>query len=307
MAQLAQIAEAQIVALCDPSREQVEHCRRQFPHLSDLPVFEDYRQMLENNEIDAVEISTPHNQHFNQLVHSFASGKHVFVEKPFVSNPTEAAEAIKARDRSGKIGLLAYQRHTQAEFRWIRQRILSGALGEVQGINALLCQEWKRFTEGSWRQDPAQSCGGMLNDSGSHILDVLHWCTGLEPESVSSYGDNRGAPVDINSAITIRFRNGAIGTVTVMGDAQHWLEDLTIWCERGSFLLRNGKLTLVENDGSKIHAEDIRGGSNPDANFIAAIQGKEEVHSPFEAALPVLKLTAAVYESMSDGGRPVAI
>ena len=62
----------------------------------------------------------------------------------------------------------------------------------------------------------------MLNDSGSLILDVLHWCTGLEPETVAAFGNERGAPVDINSAITVRFKGGALGTVTIMGDAPNW-------------------------------------------------------------------------------------
>jgi len=307
MTNLAKIPEAEIVALAEPSEAQIDQCRRQFPHLADVPVFADYREMLAKVELDAVEISTPHDQHFAQLIDSFAAGKHVFVEKPFVGTPEEAAESIAARDRSGKVGLLAYQRHTQAEFRWIRAKIQSGEYGRVQGVSALLGQEWKRFTDGSWRQDPKQSGGGMLNDSGSHILDVLHWCTGLEPETVAAFGNERGAPVDINSAITVRFKGGALGTVTIMGDAPNWHEDLTIWLDKGAFYLRQGKLTIVEEDGSRILAEEIRGGSNPNANFINAILGKEEVQSPFEAALPVLKLTAAVYRSQAQNGAPVAV
>ncbi len=307
MSQLSKIPDVEIVALVDPSSDQIKACRHQFPNLADVPTFENHKAMLAEASVDAVEISTPHDQHFAQLRDSFEANKHVFIEKPFVSNPEQAMQAIEARDSSGKIGLLAYQRHTQAEYQWIRRKVQGGELGAVQGVSALLCQEWKRFTTGSWRQDLLQSGGGMLNDSGSHILDVLHWCTGLQPETVTAYGNDRGAPVDINTAIAVRFIGGALGTITIMGDAQNWHEDFTIWCEKGSVFMRNGKLTLIEEDGSRIQAEEIRGGSNPNANFINAILGKEEVLSPFEAALPVLRLTAAIYKSIEGGGQPVTV
>lgn len=304
---LAAIPEAEVVALADPSSEQLDRCRAQFPKLESVPTVSDYRELLEMPDVDAVEISTPHDQHFEQLMASFAKGKHVLIEKPFVGSPEQAESAIKARDESGKVGLLAYQRHTQAEFRWLRKRIQAGELGQIQGVAALLGQEWKRFTNGTWRQDPDQSGGGMLNDSGSHILDVLHWCTGLEPEFVAAFGDLRGAPVDINSAATVQFRGGAVGTITIMGDATNWHEDLTIWGERGTVYLRQGRLTVVDEDGNRLAAEELRSGSNPDANFVGAILRGEEVASPFEAALPVLRLTAAIYRSQRAGGARVEV
>lgn len=307
LANLAQVPEAEVCALVDPSDAQLSLCKQQFPNLSAVPTFADYRTMLDSSSVDAVQISTPHDQHFDQLMASFSAGKHVFIEKPFVSTPNQAHQAIDARNASRKVGLLAYQRHTQAEFRWLRSKIQSGQYGQVQGVAVLLGQEWKRFTNGSWRQDPVQSGGGMLNDSGSHVLDVLHWCTGLEPESVVALANDRGAPVDINSAAAVRFKGGAIGTITVMGDAPNWHEDLTIWLDKGAFYLRQGKLTLVEEDGTRVVAEEVRGGSNPDANFVNAILGREEVQSPFEAALPVLKLTAALYKSQASGGVPVNV
>lgn len=304
---LAKIAEAEVAALCDNSPNQIELTKRQHAYVAEVPTYEDFRVMLQEADLDAVMICTPHDQHFDQLITSFQVGKHVFVEKPFVGSPEEALTSIRARDESGKVGLLAYQRHTQAEYRWIRAKIQAGAIGAVQGVSALLCQEWNRFTKGSWRQDPVQSGGGMLNDSGSHILDVLHWCTGLVPETVSAFGNDRNAPVDINSVASVRFVGGAIGSLTIMGDAQHWHEDFTIWGETGAFFMRNGKLTMIEEDGSRVAAEEIRGGSNPCANFVAAIQGREEVQSPFEAALPVLRLTRAIYESQANGGSAVAV
>lgn len=304
---LAKIAEAEIVALADPDPSQIERCVHQFPQLVDTPVFPSIDTLLDAGGIDAVLIVTPHTQHLDQIKAGFDAGVHVAIEKPLCPTVSECLAAIEARDRSGKIGFLSYQRHTQAEYRLIREKIQNGEIGEVQYASVFLCQEWKRFTIGSWRQDPSLSGGGMLLDSGSHMLDALLWCTGLEPMTASGMVEMRGTPVEINSATTIRFKNGALGTITVCGDAQAWQEELTIWGDRGSIFLRNGKLTFVDQYGGRLVAEEVRGGSTPDANFIFSVLGREQVQSPFEAGLAVTRLTQAVYRSAAQDGRPVEV
>jgi predicted dehydrogenase len=305
MTNLSQITEVDIVAMADPDPSQIERSVRHHAPLADAAKFSDMNSMIEAGGLDAVLLVTPHTQHLSQIQAGFAAGLHVAVEKPLCPTVDECLSAIAARNMSGKIGFLSYQRHTSAEYRLIRDRILAGEIGEIQYASVFLCQEWNRFTVGSWRQDPALSGGGMLLDSGSHMLDALLWCTGLEPETVSGVTDNRGTPVEINSAATIKFKNGAMGTITVCGDAHAWREEFTIWGSKGTILLRDGQISFVSENGSRMRVEEARGGSTPDQNFINAILGREEVYSPFEAGLAVTRLTEAVYRSASQGGAPV--
>lgn len=307
MSNLAKIPEAEIVALADPDPIQLGRSAQQFPDLAGAPRYADMRSMVDAGGLDAVLIVTPHTQHLSQIQMGFEAGLHVAVEKPLCHTVSDCLAAIDARDRSGKIGFLSYQRHTQAEYRLIRDRVLGGSIGRIQYASVFLCQEWKRFTVGTWRQEPSLSGGGMLLDSGSHMLDALLWCTGLEPETVSGVTEMRSSPVEINSAATIRFRDGALGTITVCGDAQAWQEEFTIWGDKGSIFLRNGKLTFVDEHGSRMLAEEVKGGSTPDVNFIQAVLGREEVHSPFEAGLAVTRLTEAVYRSAARNGAPVEV
>ncbi len=305
--QLSAIPEARVAALADPSGEQIAECVKQFPELSSVPVYADYREMLSKERLDAVEIGTPHTQHAAQILDSLAAGLHVLCEKPLVTSTADADTVIQALKDSGKVGLLSYQRHYQPEFRTLRERLQSREFGEVTFVSTILGQEWKRMTAGTWRQDPALSGGGQLNDSGSHFVDVLLWATGLTPETVVGFCDNRGAPVDIDSAAAIRFRGGALATITVMGDFPTWHEDWTICCERGGFLIREGKITLVQNDGSKTPAEPLEPGSDPDRNFVAAILRGEPVEANFEHGKSVIQLTEAVWQSSAKGGMPISL
>ena len=303
MGQVLGLNEAAIAALADPNPAMIEAARRQHAALAETPAFSDYRQMLDEVELDAVEISTPHTTHKEQILSALDRKLHVLCEKPLVCSVADAHEVIAALSASGKVGLLSYQRHYQPEFRYIRSRIASGELGAVTFISAVQCQNWKNGTKGSWRQDPAMSGGGQLNDSGSHLLDIILWVTGLAVQSVSAYIDNCGTPVDINSALSVRFVGGAQGTISVVGDAPDWHEDLTIWCEKGFFLMRNGKLQVCDGAG-RYTFDSMRGGSFPDRNFIDAIRGRDEVQSPFECGLRVIELTEAAWRSGAQNGAP---
>ncbi len=307
MQNLIAIPEVQITALADPDPVQIRTSRDRFADLQHAADFVDYRELLAQADVDAVLIATPHTQHLSQIEDSFRAGKHVIVDKPLCTSVADVHAAIKARDASGKVGLLSYQRHTSAEYCLIRQRIQEGAIGTLQHASIFLCQEWLKFTVGSWRQDPALSGGGMLLDSGSHMLDALLWCTGLQPETVVAFTENRSTPVEINSAAAIRFRGGALGTITVCGDAPGWQEEFTLWGDKGMISLRQGKITFTEQNGSRFLAEEVRGGSNPDQNFIDCVRGRAENQSPFEAGLAVMGLTEAVYRSAANGGAPYTV
>ncbi len=307
MGQVLKLSEFEIAGLADPSSAMLEAARSQYPALQGVPTFGDYHEMLQSIPLDAVEISTPHTLHHEQVVAALDKGLHVLCEKPLVCTVEHAHDLINRLERSGKTGLLSYQRHYQPEFRYIKEQIESGAFGAVTFVNALQCQGWKKGTKGLWRQDPALSGGGQLNDSGSHLLDIILWITGLGVAKVSAFIDNCGTPVDINSALSLTFRGGAQGNVSIVGDAPTWHEDLTIWCERGIFLMRNGKLQVVDAKGNRASFENMPGGSFPDKNFLDAIKGRDSVQSPFTCGLRVIELTEAAWRSAAQGGAVVTV
>ncbi len=303
---LLKLPEVRIVALADASAQSLEKTQGRFgERMGEVPTFADYRQMLDGVKPDAVVICTPHTQHFQQAVDSLDSGAHVLLEKPMVNRVVDAHALLAKIDATKKVVGLAYQRHTMPEFRYIKAKIESGEFGPVQFVNALQQQGWAKGTKGSWRQDPALSGGGQINDSGSHLLDIILWTTGLAPDKVAAFMDNRGTPVDINTALTVKFTNGAQGTISVVGDAAGWYEDITIWCERGSFYVRNGGGFQVQGTDGKTFTPDADGmpaGSDVDTNFIHTIFGTEEIAAAPINGLRTIELTEAAWKSGAAGG-----
>lgn len=311
LSQLARIEGIQVTVLQDPDATQIERCKTQFPALlndATVLVTDDWKQLLAREDVDAVEICTPHTQHTQQALDSIAANKHVLLEKPMVSTVGEAHTLLKALEGYEKVFALAYQRHSMGQFKLIRDKIASGELGQVTYLTALQCQSWKTGTAGSWRQDPALSGGGQINDSGSHLVDILLYITGLTVAEVAAFQDFRGTPVDIDSALSIRFTNGALGNISVIGDTVvGWHEDISIWCERGAFFYRNGQLTMVDDKNVRTTMDGVSlpGTQNIDENFIGAILGKNTVGAPPLCGLRTIEMTEAAWESAKQGGAPV--
>jgi len=296
------IPEAKVMALTDTDKANTQKLQSRFSQLSNCQVFSDYKDMLASVELDAVEILTPHTFHFQQAMDALDRGLHALIEKPMVCVTNHAKRLIAKAEEKKRVLLVSYQRHYQPQFRYIKKMIESGELGDVQFISAMQCQDWMEPTRGSWRQDPALSGGGQLNDSASHLLDIILWTTGLTPMEALASSDNLGTPVDINSSLSIRFSNGAQASIAVVGNSPCWWEDIYIWGSKAVIFYRNGKLEYLPRGGEAIlEPVKLPPSSDPDRNFINTILGRETNESPATCGLQVIKLTEGIWKSAKTG------
>jgi len=303
------IPEAEIVGLTDTVPAQLEKTVKGYPQLAGVPQFRDHKELIEKANLDAVLICTPHYAHFDQIVGSLRAGLHVLTEKPMVCTIEHARAVMKEEKKAGKVLGISYQRHCQGDFQFIKKAIESGEPGEVKFIAAFQAQAWLHWFVGHWRHSMKLACGGQLNDSGSHLIDIILWVTGLAVEEVSACIDNCGTEVDINSAISIRFKNGALGTFSVVGSCPiGWWEDVTIVCERWTFFIRQGQLTYSTGLKGEMHRVDNfqYGSPSTDHNFIDAVLGRAEVLAPSICGLRTIELTEAAWRS-AETGQPIRL
>ncbi len=110
--------------------------------------------------------------------------------------------------------------------------------------------------------------------------------------------DNFDTPVDVNSGILIRFVGGALATVSVVGHATQWSEEVQIFGSKGSLHYVNGRVYERLFDSAYV-AEVVKLGATvtPARNFVDAIFGREPIHSPGSSAVRSVALTAAAFES----------
>jgi predicted dehydrogenase len=308
---LLQVPEAEILALADPSAAAIEQVKESFPELANTAVYTDYRQAFSQANTDAAVIASPHSMHFEQGIACLDGGLHVLMEKPFVDGSEKAERIISHAASLNKHLAIAYQRHLMGPYIYIRDLIRNGELGKINFICAYQAQSWLNGTTGTWRQNPVISCGGQLNDSGSHLLDVVLWVTGLEPESVSAVMDNRGSQVDIDSAVTVRFREGAIATFNVVGSASiGWHEDVSFHGEKGTVLYRNNKIYVAKEGQSEIAevTDELPASSDPNRDFVDLILGRvSEAAAPSSCGLRITRVTEAAWKSEANGSQVIRL
>jgi predicted dehydrogenase len=307
--------EVEIVGLADPSVASVARLVERNPALAHTPTYRTHTDLLHAQQPDAVEISTPHTLHFEHIMDALEAGSHVLTEKPMVCRVDHAHQVIDRARELHKVLLVSYQRHYSPLFRYVKHAIASGQLGEIQFVTGLQNQNWYRFTKGKWRSQLTLSGGGQLNDSGSHLLDIILWTTDLAVDTVYCGQERFDGEVDINSAVALTFTNGALGTISVVGHApaDMW-EDITWYGSKGAIYFRTPaergqRPVLVHREfGSNedLPLGDLPPASSPEVNFVDAIRGRDVVHSPGTCGLRVIELTEAAWES-AQSGRPVKV
>ena len=302
-------ADAEIVGLADPAKDSIEKTRADHPGLKDTPDFADHREMLEVTKPDAVAIATPHTLHMQHALDSFAAGCHILLEKPMVTSVAEARELLARRDELGKVLMVSYQRHYLPAYRYVAVAIARGDIGEIEYVAGLQTQAWVKGTAGSWRQDPEFSGGGQLIDSGSHLIDIIMYAVDQEVAGVMAYQADLSMPVNINSAISLRFENGALGTISVVGNGPRGMwEDVSFYGSEGAILLRTPSIedwrkTVITHENHKTGDVEVvlPEESTPDENFIDVILGRDELKAPGESGLRVIQVTEAATRSAQSG------
>jgi len=299
---LTSLGEVKLVAIADPN----EQCLRQAQTetVPEAKAYTDYRDLLAKEKLDAVGISTPHTLHYEQVMAAFKRGLHVLVEKPMVYETSHARRIVREAKARGLVCLVAYQRHFQPAFRWVRQRLASGALGPVHFVSAVQSQGWYRGTKGSWRQDPALSGGGQLWDSGSHLMDIVHWMTDLRPVEVFAFHNKLDTRVDILDSLSIRYRGGALASIGIVGHSIGWHEEIVIWCDKGVLLIRGGSVhEMVQGKWTPV-TESLPAASSPDEAFVKAVLRRGPNDSGPECGLITTAVSHAAQVS-AETGEPV--
>jgi predicted dehydrogenase len=304
---LSATGKAEVVALNEPSKKSLTNFYKHCQGASALPVYKDYKDMLKNEDLDAAVILSPHTLHYEQIRNCLNGGLHVLTEKPMTCTIRHAKALIKRAKEKKRVLMISYQRHYDPMFRYMKEQIDKGAIGKVQFVQAIQAQEWTQIVKGTWRMKQELSGGGQLNDSGSHLIDIVMWVTGMKVSEVFSKQENFSFEVDINNALAVKFENGALGNISVIGNAPGWYEDHSIVGSKGAFYLRQGLGLIHQNaKGKEIKVKLPKYKEDPDSDFVKCILRKAKSQVPPVCGLRTIEVTEAAWKSAASG-KPVRV
>lgn len=297
-----EVPDAEIVALCDTHQPNLDRYQRElFEPLNQKPAtFADHREMLAKAKMDGVMIVTPHAHHFEQATDALDAGCHVLMEKPMVVTVEHARKLVDHAKKSKRVLSVGLQGTFSAEFAYIRGLLESKQLGEVRCVDAFVRQCWLKGKRGTWRQDPKLSGGGEAYDSGAHVLHAMLYLPNLRATEVFAWMNDCGTPVDIITVATIRYENGALGSVTINGnDVRGWEEGIYISASQGSVRagVHGGRLEQWDAAGKPVRYPPVQPVPSMYQNFVDCICQRAQTPCPAVWGLRQALLLEALYES----------
>lgn len=173
---------AEIVSVASGSLKNAEDTAKQFniPHFT-----ENWRETVDNEDVDLVCITTPPIQHFEQTLYTIEKGKHILGEKPMAMNTAEAREMTEKAEAKGILALIDHELRFQKGRHKAFYMLHDGAIGKIRHARYIFRNPARGDANlpWNWWSDKSQG-GGALGAIGSHIIDSFLWLTGAEISEV---------------------------------------------------------------------------------------------------------------------------
>jgi predicted dehydrogenase len=212
-------------------------------------VYEDYHQLLNDDNVDAIVVATPPFLKKDITLAAADKHKHVFCEKPMTLSLKDADEMISAVQRSGIRFQVGYQKRSDTSFMRARKAVEEGEIGKL-----LLVKAHNRdppTTVAGWSADPKKS-GSVFLDTASHDFDALRWLSGTEVTSVYADGNTmmyeelrKNGDYD-TVIVNLRLANGAMAQVDACGYTPYGFDSRSeLVGTEGGIIIGMGERTLT--------------------------------------------------------------
>lgn len=178
-----------------------------------------YEALLDDPEIDAIYIATPHTGHSEWAIRAFEAGKAVLCEKPLAPNAAEARVVIEEARRQGAHLTEAYMWRFHPRTARLKELLRSGVLGEPLFVHAAFGFAAPYNPEGRLFH-PGLAGGGIL-DVGGYVTSAARFVAGAvagvwfeEPHQVTGAARKSPEGIDLLAAGTLRFRSGLVAEIS---------------------------------------------------------------------------------------------
>ncbi len=200
-------ANVRCVALCDVDSNILQERATQIANATGTApsLYEDYRALLDNTDVDAVIIGTPDHWHCLQTIDACEAGKHVYVEKPLANSIDECGLMIQSAEANRRIVQVGQWQRSGPHWQEAMDFVHSGRLGEIRTVKSWAYMNWLKLIKplpdepvprgvnydlwlGPAPEKPFNRnrfhfhfrwfwdyAGGLMTDWGVHLIDIVLW------------------------------------------------------------------------------------------------------------------------------------
>ncbi|MFN0118237.1 MAG: bi-domain-containing oxidoreductase, partial [Elusimicrobiota bacterium] len=281
--------ECEIIALCASSGASALTVSKQ---IGVSKIFTDYRELLNDAEVEAVIISTRHDSHATIAIDAIKAGKNVFIEKPLAltMEETQQIEEALAKKDSTQVFMVGFNRRFSPSALSLK-KALSKRQGPLMGIfrvnaGALPLDHWTLSPQG----------GGRLRGEAFHMVDFFQFLVGSKIAEFSILpiqSGNKGVRPDENFSVQIRYEDGSLMTLiySSLGSSKLSKEHVEVFWDSKSAIIDDFK-TLQFYGGAEKNSSGMldKGHMNCLKTFFEAIKNKNDFPVSLEDLIETTKI-----------------
>ncbi len=189
------------------------HGHKAFSDETGIPLADSYRHVLEDPEVEAVILCTPHSQHEEQVLAAVDHGKQIFCEKPLSLTRASIERMLDAVNGAGLVMGVGHERRYESTMEAIAEIVASGEMGTLMHIEANFSHSiFASVAADNWRGSVEEAPAAGMTGMGVHLTDLFISMLG-PVEAVSAQSAQRVLSLPTGDIVTvqIRFCSGATG------------------------------------------------------------------------------------------------
>ena len=199
-----------VAAVCDLDHDRADALTRGRAH-----VYEDWQELLDTEELDALWVATPPLHHAGATIAAFERGLPVYLEKPIARTMDDANTIVSTWERTGAVCAVGYQWHATEALETMRDTLADQQLAALLGVSVgpTAARPWFLERAGG---------GGNILERGSHQLDLARAVAGevqsaqtIASQVLLAQGEGEHGDIEDAATLILRFVNGAVGTIVV--------------------------------------------------------------------------------------------
>ncbi len=303
-------AGAEVVAICDTDEAALEQRGRAW---GVARRYLDFAAMFRDGGFDVVSIAAPTAVHHPATLAAAAAGVHVLVEKPIALSLSLADEMIAACAGAGVVLQVNHQLRSGGPARKAKELLAAGAIGRVTYLRLRQAHDWAGLGVRPSFRTRASAGGGTLLDNGCHLMDLARYFGGRVADVYARAASLMyDVEVEDTAVVSLRFEDGALGTVETAWTATGWEQGFWLYGTEGALEYTNRfspevlRHSYRASPGTTWGQTDVTSydfaGAGPHsrhvAAFLSASRGEGPVICSGEDGREAVRLVLAAYDSV---------
>ena len=308
-------ADLELAAVCDTDPALLARLRE----THGVPAYEGLADALKTERPDLVALCTPSGLHSEQAILAAQHGVHVMTEKPMATRWKDGLAMVKACDAAGVRLFVVKQNRQNATLQLLKRAIDERRFGRIHMVhlNVFWARPQSYYDQAKWR-GTWEFDGGAFMNHASHYVDLLDWLIGPVEKVHAMMSTTRDIEVEDTGVLSVRWRNGALGSmsVTMLAYPQNYEGSITILGEKGTVRIGGVAVNEIQTwqfaepmdydrniREASYQTTSVYGFGHPlyYKNVIDALRGDAEPETDGREGLRSLEVLSAAYLSARDG------